>query len=147
LVTVGSPLAKSEQLGGQLLGISGFFGILTSLSNGGVVMGFSIQASGEMVYLIGEKEFRIPADLLVPGELIQNGFPLTEDDDADWLASFSADSTEGKFIWEVSYPVGPSAPDIHEVKLLERPPAAKVIEEMIFTAVEVDDDLAEPADE
>jgi hypothetical protein len=98
-------------------------------------MGFSVQPSGELVYLIGEKEFRIPADLLEPGKHAQNGAPLTKEDDADWLASFSADSAAGEFIWQVSYSVGLSAPEIYEITLLKQPPAAKVTKQMDFKVV------------
>lgn len=99
-------------------------------------MGYSIQASGELVYTMGVEAVRIPASSLEQGEHVQNESTRTKDDDESWLVSFKVGSQTNQFIWHVNYSVGPSGASIDHCELVQCPKGVALSREPTFKVVE-----------
>ncbi len=110
-------------------------------------MGISIQVSGEATYAVDKKQFLITADSLKQGRTAPNSAVSFKGEDVQWLAQFSVVTDAGEFIWDVHYPIGESGVGEVTSELSSFPSVKDVTDRMIFTAVEVDDDLAEPVGE
>lgn len=99
-------------------------------------MGYSIQASGELVYTIGAETVRVPESSVKQGEHVQTAPASVKGDDESWSVRFAVSSQGNQFIWHVSYSVGDSGASIDAHELVQSPSGVELVSEPKFVVVE-----------
>lgn len=101
-------------------------------------MGCQIQVAQGAVVKVEGRELTIPADQIREVQTVQIGKPAFKEDSETWVKRFEAGTMLGLLVWDVTFSLDLSEPDLEGSRLVSAPAGVEVLEGPEFKVVELE---------